>query len=92
MHDETEAILEAVHTGNKGCVLRDSATSELPLALVTVYDGGTFFAPLAGRALLDGRYGSRGANRVRIAVEVSRIVELMRYAISRGLFEVQHIR
>jgi two-component system, NarL family, nitrate/nitrite response regulator NarL len=60
MHDDREYILEAVHAGAKGYLLKDTSTNELVNAIETVYNGRTFFSPSVGQILLDEQFAGKG--------------------------------
>jgi len=53
MHDHREYVLEILHAGAKGYVLKDSSPSELIQAIVAVHKGDSFFSPGVSRILVD---------------------------------------
>lgn len=63
MHDDKEYVLEVVHSGAKGYVLKDTSTSELVRAIETVFNGGTFFSHPVSQILLDDQFGVKTNHR-----------------------------
>jgi two-component system nitrate/nitrite response regulator NarL len=53
MHDDREYILEIIRAGAKGYVLKDTSPSELIRAIVTVYNGDSYFSPTISRIVLN---------------------------------------
>jgi DNA-binding NarL/FixJ family response regulator len=45
MHDNTEYVLESIHAGAHGYVLKDTAATELRVAVRTVHGGESYFSP-----------------------------------------------
>jgi DNA-binding NarL/FixJ family response regulator len=64
MHDDREYILEAVHAGAKGYLLKDTSTSEFVHAIETVQSGHTFFSPSVSQVLLDEQFATAGGRKI----------------------------
>ena len=63
MHDDKEYILEVVHSGAKGYILKDTSTSELIHAIEMVSKGSTFFSPSVSQTLLDEEYAVKAKHK-----------------------------
>ncbi|MCX6132794.1 MAG: response regulator transcription factor [Ignavibacteriales bacterium] len=136
MHDDREYVLEVVHAGARGYVLKETSTSELIRAIETVFNGETFFSESVGKVLLNEQFGAKPgtkmptlsqlshrenqilrlladglsnkliAAKLKVSVRtiqthrqhimkklgVHTVVELVRFAITRGLSDIQHIK
>src|SRR4029077_13213874 len=53
MHSDESYVLRALRSGAKGYLLKDSAESDLILAVHAVASGKSFFSPAVGKVLLD---------------------------------------
>ena len=53
MHADETYVTQALHAGAKGYLLKDSADTDLILALNAVTEGKSFFSPAVSRVLLD---------------------------------------
>lgn len=56
MHQEDEYVLQAVHAGASGYLVKDSASSELLAAVRSLHAGRDYFGPQARRALEEQRH------------------------------------
>jgi DNA-binding NarL/FixJ family response regulator len=61
MHANEEYVMQALRAGAAGYVLKDSAATELDLALAAVRRGETYLSPVVSRTVIDG-YLSRFSN------------------------------
>lgn len=53
MHDSEEYVLRALRAGAAGYLVKDSATSELELAIRSVMDGKTYLSPSVSRKVVE---------------------------------------
>jgi len=57
-HSNEEYVLQALRTGACGYMLKDAATSELPLALKAIHRGMTYLSPSVSKSVIE-RYRER---------------------------------
>ncbi len=53
-HDNEEYVLEVVHSGANGYLLKNSAAEDLYNAILSVYAGHAFFSPSVSKILVNG--------------------------------------
>ena len=63
MHANEEYVLQALRAGATGYMLKDSATSELELALETVMQGETYLSPPISKQMVEGYVQRVGAEQ-----------------------------
>jgi DNA-binding NarL/FixJ family response regulator len=61
MHASEEYVLQALHAGVVGYLIKDSATAELELALRSVVRGETYLSPAISRQVVEGYVQRVGA-------------------------------
>ena len=61
MHASEEYVLQALHAGVVGYLIKDSATAELELALRSVMRGETYLSPAISRQVVEGYVQRVGA-------------------------------
>jgi len=62
MHDNEEYVLRALRAGASGYMLKDSATTELQLAIEAVLAGKTYLSPNISRNVIESYLHRTGAN------------------------------
>lgn len=57
MHSSEEYVLEALHAGAVGYILKDAAVAELELAFAALRQGETYLSPAVSRRVIDSYLG-----------------------------------
>jgi DNA-binding NarL/FixJ family response regulator len=63
MHANEEYVLRALRAGASGYMLKDSATTELKLAIEAVLDGKTYLSPNISRSVIDSYLHRTGSGK-----------------------------
>lgn len=79
MHDDSDFVVRAFHSGADGYVLKNSAPKELRLAIEAVMRGEAYASPLVSRGLLAAARadGARGSPLDRLSPRQRQILQLI---------------
>jgi len=84
VHNEIEYLLNAIDIGADGYILKDSESSELKKAIVTVFKGETYIQPNL-IPLLNSKMITRNTDKVKIEYLTKRELEVL-LCVASGMF------
>lgn len=76
-HANEEYVLQALHSGASGYMLKDAATAELETAINAVRRGETYLSPVVSKAAIDGYLERAGESNSNLSLLTPRQREIL---------------
>ena len=77
VHEEAQYVLESLHVGARGYVLKDQAAGDLTAAIHHVFGGGHYLSPRVSRTIVDAYLMSTGVHADPLTQRERQVLQLI---------------